>query len=38
MQSVYQIIESFKGELINEDMLKKVMKMQSLIREIESND
>lgn len=38
MQSVYQIIESFKGELINEDMLKKIMKMQSLIREIESND
>jgi len=38
IQKVSSIIDSFKGELINEDMLKQVMKMQQLVREIKSND
>lgn len=38
VQKVASIIDSFKGELINEDMLKQIMKMQQLVREIKSND
>jgi hypothetical protein len=38
IQKVSSIIDSFKGELINEDMLKQIMKMQQLVREIKSND
>lgn len=38
VQKVSSIIDSFKGELINEDMLKQIMKMQQLVREINSND
>ena len=38
MQKVTSIIDSFKGELINEDMLKQIMKMQQLVREIKSDD
>lgn len=38
IQKVTSIIDSFKGELINEDMLKQIMKMQQLVREIKSDD
>ena len=38
VQKVSSIIDSFKGELINEDMLKQIMKIQQLVREINSND
>jgi hypothetical protein len=38
IQKVSSVIDSFKGELINEDMLKQIMKMQQLVREINSND
>jgi hypothetical protein len=38
LNKVSTIIENFKGELINEDMLKQIMKMQQLVREIQSND
>lgn len=38
IEKVSSIIDSFKGELINEDMLKQIMKMQQLVREIKSND
>ena len=38
IQKVSSVIDSFKGELINEDMLKQIMKMQQLVREIKTND
>ena len=38
INKVFTIVESFKGELINEDMLKQIMKIQQLVSEIENND
>ena len=35
---VFSIIDGFKGELINEEMLKQIMKMQQLVSEIKNND
>ena len=38
INKVSSVIDGFKGELINEEMLKQIMKMQQLVREIKSND
>lgn len=38
MNQVVSIIDGFKGELISEDMLKQIMKMQKLAREINDNE
>jgi hypothetical protein len=38
LNRVTSVIDGYKGQLINEDMLKQVMKMQQLVREIRSND
>tara|TARA_R100001015_G_C4634100_1_gene199964 strand:+ start:4604 stop:5401 length:798 start_codon:yes stop_codon:yes gene_type:complete len=38
INKVTSVIDGFKGELINEDMLKQIMKMQQLVREIVNND
>tara|TARA_R100000900_G_scaffold117058_1_gene92004 strand:+ start:248 stop:1084 length:837 start_codon:yes stop_codon:yes gene_type:complete len=35
---VVSVIDGFKDQLINEDMLKQIMKMQQLVREIGDND
>ena len=38
MNQVVSMIDGFKGELISEDMLKQIMKMQKLAREIDDNE
>ena len=38
INKVFSVIDGFKGELINEDMLKQIMKMQQLVSEIGNND
>lgn len=38
INKVSSVIDGFKGELINEDMLKQIMKMQQLVSEIGNND
>ena len=38
LNKITSVIDGFKGKLINEDMLKQVMKMQQLIKEIGNND
>lgn len=38
IEKVTSVIDGFKGEMINEDMLKQIMKMQQLAREINDND
>ena len=38
IDKVSSVIDGFKGELINEDMLKQIMKMQQLVSEIGNND
>ena len=38
IQSVLLMIEGFKGQTINDDLLKQVLKIQSLVGEIRTND
>ena len=38
INEVMDTVDNFKGEIINENMLKKIMKMQQLVREIGDND
>lgn len=38
INKVSSVIDGFKGELINEDMLKQIMKIQQLVSEIGNND
>ncbi len=38
LNRITSVIDGYKGQLINEDMLKQIMKMQQLVREIRSND
>ena len=38
VNKVVTVIDGFKDQLINEDMLKQIMKMQQLVSEIDNND
>jgi hypothetical protein len=38
VNAVFAVIDGFKGEMINEEMLKQIMKMQQLAREVGDND
>ena len=38
INSVLSMVEGYKGQMINEDILKQILKMQQLVSEIKSND
>ena len=38
MDDVLSLVDGFKGQLINEDMLKQILKIQELTQEVQSNE
>ena len=38
ISTVLEMVEGFKGQMISEDILKQILKMQQLVSEINSND